>query len=61
MADKASAPPNGPIDLAELRRRRERERYAALVMKAWDDQEHAAKRDHLDRKAEVQIAARERI
>jgi hypothetical protein len=49
------------LDLAAAKAERDRKRYAALVMKAWDDQEHAEKRAFLDRKAEVQIAARERL
>lgn len=50
-----------PINLAEAKKRREREAYSRLVMKAWDDMEHADKRKVLDLKAETQIKARERL
>lgn len=42
-------------------RRREKERYDRLVLQTWDDVEHADKRQMLDRKADVQIKARERL
>jgi hypothetical protein len=47
--------------MKEAKARIEKKRYAALVMQTWDDMEHAEKREMLDRKAEVQIAARERL
>jgi len=49
------------LSLLDERERRKRKAYAALVLKVWDDQEHAEKRAQLDRKAEVQIKARERL
>lgn len=49
------------VNLASAKQARDRTRYAALVMKVWDDMEHADRRVFLDRKAEVQIAARERL
>lgn len=49
------------ISLAGIKKQREKERYAALVMKVWDDWEHADKRALLDKKGEVQIKARERL
>lgn len=50
-----------PISLADAKKRKEREAYSRLVLKAWDDMEHADKRQVLDRKAEVQIRSRERL
>ena len=47
--------------LSAARKDRERKQYAALVLKTFDEFEHADKREQLDRKAAVQIAARERI
>jgi hypothetical protein len=49
------------VDLAAQRRRREKERYTDLVLKAYDDLDHADKREILDRKGEVQIKARETL
>lgn len=48
-------------DLAAAKKERERKQYAALVLKVFDEMRHADKRVALDRKAEVQIAARERL
>lgn len=53
--------PNKVSGLAAARRERDRRRYADLVLKTYDDFEHADKREFLDRKAEVQIKARERL
>lgn len=50
-----------PISLADAKKKREREAYNRLVLKAWDDMEHADKRKVLDLKAETQIKARERL
>jgi hypothetical protein len=49
------------ISLAEAKAEKERKAYAALVLSTFDQFEHDDKRDQLDRKAEVQIAARERL
>jgi hypothetical protein len=49
------------IDIKVAKAARERAKYADLVMKVWDDWEHADKREMLDRKAEVQITAREKL
>ncbi len=49
------------VDIKAAKAKRERERYAALVLKVWDDWEHADRREMLDRKGEVQIKARERL
>lgn len=49
------------VSLSAVRKQREKERYADLVMKVWDDWEHADKRALLDKKGEVQIKARERL
>jgi len=49
------------VDLGEAKKKRDRSRYADLLLRVWDDFEHADKRQHLDRKAEVQIKARERL
>lgn len=47
-----------PINLAAAKKKREREAYNRLVLKAWDDMDHEDKRKVLDLKAEVQIKAR---
>lgn len=52
---------NKPVSITDARQQRDRKRYAALVLKAWNDQEHEDKRQFLDRKAEVEIKARERL
>jgi hypothetical protein len=52
---------NQVIDLKKAKKDRERERYNDLVMKTFRDFEHADKREVLDRKAEVQLNARERL
>jgi hypothetical protein len=49
------------VDIKVIKKQRDKDRYAELVLKAWDDQEHADKRKILDLKAEMQIAARERL
>jgi hypothetical protein len=49
------------IDLKAAKAERERKCYAALVLQKFSDMEHADKRAFLDRKAEVEIAARERL
>lgn len=49
------------INLADAKKRRDREAYNRLVMQTFDNMEHADKREVLDRKAEVQIKARERL
>lgn len=49
------------VSLQGAKKDRERERYKSLVLAAYDDLEHADKREGLDRKAEVQIKARERL
>ena len=49
------------VSLSETKKAVERKRYAALVMAAYDDMEHADKRAMLDRRAKVQIEARERL
>lgn len=50
-----------PTDIKQFKKRREREKYNALVLAAYDALEHADKRAMLDQKAEVQIKARERL
>jgi hypothetical protein len=50
-----------PVSLAEAKKKREREAYKRLVLKAWDDMDHEDKRKVLDLKAEVQIKAREQL
>ena len=50
-----------PINLADAKKKREREAYSRLVMKVWDDMDHKDKRKVLDLKSEVQIKARERL
>lgn len=47
--------------LSEAKKAKEDENYNRLVLKAFDDMEHHDKRQILDKKAEVQIAARERL
>jgi hypothetical protein len=49
------------VDLKVAKQERDRKRYAELVLGAYDDQEHATKRELLDIKAEAQIKARERL
>lgn len=39
----------------------ERDRYKALVMQCFDDREHAEKRELLNKRAEVERKARERL
>jgi hypothetical protein len=50
-----------PIDLGAAKKERERKHYAALILRAYDDIEHADKREVLDRQAQMQIKARERL
>jgi hypothetical protein len=47
--------------LADGKKRIEKQRYARLVLKVFDEMEHADKREFLDRKGETQIKARERL
>lgn len=49
------------VDLKAAKKEQERKRYADLVMQKFNDFEHADKREFLDRKAEVQIKARETL
>lgn len=58
MSDQKSG---GVKSLAAAKQKRDRERYNAMVLDAFDGLEHAAKREVLDRKAETQIKARERL
>lgn len=48
-------------DLAEVRKRREDDNYKHRVLKAWDDMEHAERRVGLQKKADVERAARKRL
>lgn len=50
-----------PINLADAKKKREREAYNRLVLQTFDKMAHADKRKTLDLKAEVQIKARERL
>ena len=52
---------SAPVKLAEARKRKERQEYAALVLKAWDDLEHQDKREFLERRSDVERAGRERL
>ncbi len=61
VAIEASSAADVPVDMNAARKKRERKRYADLVMKTYCDMDHADKRAFLDRKADVQIAARERL
>lgn len=58
---KRTGASGGVVDLAATKKRRERERYNALVLKTFKDMEHADKRELLDQKAEIQIKGRERL
>lgn len=49
------------VDLKAAKQDRDRKQYATLVLSEYDRQEHAEKREFLDRKAEAQIKARERL
>lgn len=49
------------IDLKAKKAETDRKAYGELVMQKWDDVEHADKRKMLDHKAEIQIAAREKL
>lgn len=50
-----------PVSLAEARKRKEKERYAALVLQTFDDFDHTDKRKQLERRANVESKARERL
>jgi hypothetical protein len=50
-----------PVNLTEVRKKKEREAYNSLVLDAYDKMEHADKREVHDLKSEVQIKARERL
>lgn len=50
-----------PTDLSEIRKQRERKAYTARVLEIFGEMERGDKREVLDRKAEVQIKARERL
>lgn len=56
--DEQAAP---VVSLGDAKRAHDKQRYADLVMQTFRDAEHADRRKFLDRKAEVQIAARERL
>jgi hypothetical protein len=49
------------VNLARAREGRKRRDYADLVLRAWDDQEHAEKRDQKQRAAEVNAKAKEQL
>jgi len=50
-----------PVSLSDARKQREKERYAALVLKTFNDFEHEDRREFLERRAEVERSGRERI
>lgn len=49
------------INLQDAKATRARKKYASMVLKAWDDQEHAARRVILDRATEVNMKAKEQL
>jgi hypothetical protein len=49
------------ISLKQEKARIEKERYARLVMTAYDCLEHAEKREYLDRRTEIEAKAKERL
>lgn len=49
------------MNLAAAKKAIERKKYSDLVLKVWDDWDHADKRELLDLKGETQIKARERL
>ena len=49
------------VDMASEKKRLEKEKYASLVMQCWDDQEHTEKRKMLDRREQVNFAAKDRL
>jgi hypothetical protein len=55
---KSRSKPGAVIDLGAAKKAQERKRYASLVLKAFDDMDHAGKRDFLERKTEVERKAR---
>ncbi len=57
MTEKA--PP--PIDLAAAKKARQKAEYRSMVLKAFDDQEHAGKRAFLDHRAAVERANRDKL
>ena len=65
MAERAkwtqATSPISVSDLAEVRKRREDDNYKRRVLKAWDDMEHAERRKKLQKKADVERAARKRL
>jgi len=55
--------PDAPVvvSLSEAKKQIERRNYAALVLGAYDDFEHADKREFLERKAAAENASRQRL
>ena len=49
------------VDMAPEKKRLEKEKYARLVMHCWDNQEHDEKRKMLDRREQVNFAAKDRL
>lgn len=53
--------PDKVVDFKSAKKKVERERYNALVLKTFADMAHADKRAFLEKKAEVERAGRERL
>lgn len=48
-------------DLAKARQDKKKREYADLVLKAWDDADHADRRAFLDKKAAIENANRQKL
>lgn len=49
------------IPIAQVKADKARKAHATLTLAAWDKMEHADKRQRLEKKAEVERAARQRL
>jgi len=49
------------VSLKQAKEQAERRKYAALVLKTYDDFEHADRREFLDRKAAIENASRQKL
>ena len=50
-----------PTNLLDAKKRRDKQRYNALVLAEYDHQEHVVKREQRERKAESEREARRRF
>lgn len=49
------------VDMASEKKRLEKQKYSRMVLRAYDNQEHDEKRKILDRREQVNFAAKDRL